>query len=41
MRPVSRHHVNKHKSARSFRGKVATTHPKNMSLRPMRGGWRL
>jgi len=41
MRPVSRHGVSKHKSAKSFRHKVAKTHPKNMRQRPMRGGWRL
>ncbi|WNK14604.1 MAG: hypothetical protein [Microvirus sp.] len=41
MKPSSRHRVNKHKSARSFRGKVARTHGKNMAQAPMRGGWRM
>lgn len=41
MRPVKRSHVNKSRSARSFRHKVGTTHPKNVAMRPMRGGWRL
>ncbi|WNK12994.1 MAG: hypothetical protein [Microvirus sp.] len=36
-----RSHVNKKRSAKNFRNKVATTHPKNMAQRPMRGGWRL
>lgn len=40
MKPTSRHHVNKNKSARKFR--AATTHTKAANMRaPMRGGWRL
>ena len=41
MRPVSRSHVNKGRSAKHFRGQVSRTHPKNLNVRPMRGGWRL
>lgn len=33
--------LNKGKSARKFRRDVSKTHPKNMAMRPMRGGWRL
>lgn len=33
--------VHKGKSARHFRSAVGQTHPKNMRLAPMRGGWRL
>jgi len=36
-----RSHVHKGKSAQQFRHNVGTTHPKNMAMRPMRGGWRL
>lgn len=40
MRPTSRHPVNKHSSARSFRHNVSKT--KGANLRnPMRGGFRL
>ncbi|WNK13981.1 MAG: hypothetical protein [Microvirus sp.] len=41
MRPLSRHHVHKQHSAKSFRHQVSKTHKLNVSLRPMRGGWRL
>jgi len=41
MRPVRRSGVNKGRSARQFRKKVARTHGKNLSVMPMRGGWRL
>lgn len=41
MVPVSRHHVNKHKSASHFRHQISRTHPKNVAQRPKRGGWRL
>lgn len=40
MRPLSRHGVNKYRSAGSFRGNVGMTAAVNM-IRPMRGGWRL
>lgn len=33
--------VNKSASARSFRHDSGRTHPKNMQMRPMRGGFRL
>jgi hypothetical protein len=36
-----RSHVHKGKSAHSFRKNVSKTHPKNMQMRPMRGGFRL
>jgi hypothetical protein len=36
-----RMHVNKGKSASRFRHSVGKTHPKNMQMRPMRGGFRL
>lgn len=37
---MSRHHVNKHSSARKFRGQVSRTKGPNVSAGPMRGGWR-
>lgn len=40
MRPVKRSYVNKHRSARQFRGKVSRTKAANVKA-PMRGGWRL
>lgn len=40
MRPVQRFSVNKHRSARQFRGKVSRTKAANLKS-PMRGGWRL
>jgi len=41
MKPLSRHSVNKHASARSFRGHVGHTKAANVMASPMRGGWRL
>lgn len=40
MRPLKRHHVNKHSSARRFRGHSSRTKAMNMRLAPMRGGIR-
>jgi hypothetical protein len=40
MKPVSRHHVNKHRSAKHFQANTRTVAAANMSG-PMRGGWRL
>jgi len=36
-----RSHVNKARGARNFRHAVGRTHPRNMQMSPMRGGWRL
>lgn len=33
--------VNKGRSARKFRGQVGRTKAPNVSVQPMRGGWRL
>lgn len=41
MRPVSRRHVNKRHSAKKFRKGISKTKAANMSIMPMRGGWRL
>lgn len=41
MRPLSRGHVSKRRSARVFRKHSMRTKSANMSLNPMRGGWRL
>lgn len=41
MRPLKRHGVNKHKSARKFRGHSHRTKAPNVVMAPMRGGWRL
>lgn len=41
MRPLSRSGVSKHRSARRFKRNVMRTKSPNMSLNPMRGGWRL
>lgn len=41
MRPVSRHSVNKHKSAKTFSRHTRTVAAANTSINPMRGGWRL
>lgn len=41
MKPLSRKHVHKGKSARSFKKHVKTTKAANMAINPMRGGWRL
>lgn len=40
MRPMSRHHVNKGRSARKFRKHVSKTKARNL-IGPMRGGIRL
>lgn len=41
MRPLKRNYVSKGKSARSFRKLSTRTKAANMSVNPMRGGWRL
>ena len=41
MKPVSRHPVNKHKSAKQFGHHTRTVAAANMQIGPMRGGWRL
>jgi hypothetical protein len=41
MRPLSRHGVNKRRSARKFRKQTMRTKAANMPIAPMRGGWRL
>lgn len=41
MRPVKRVGVDKYVSAGQFRRNVGKTHPHNVRLAPMRGGWRL
>ena len=41
MKPVSRHHVNKHKSAKQFGHHTRTVAAANVQHMPMRGGWRL
>ena len=41
MKPLSRNPVNKYKSAKRFKKNVSHTKAANMSLNPMRGGWRL
>lgn len=41
MKPLSRSHVNKHRSASKFRKHVSHTKAANLSINPMRGGWRL
>lgn len=33
--------VHKGKSSAHFRHSISKTHPKNVKVRPMRGGWRL
>lgn len=40
MKPVSRHGVNKHRSARRFGNNTRTVAAANMKMGPMRGGWR-
>lgn len=40
MKPSTRHHVNKHSSARHFRHDLRT-HAAANYRQPMRGGWRL
>ena len=41
MRPLSRKPVSKYKSAKKFRSHVSRTKAANMSVNPMRGGWRM
>lgn len=41
MKPLSRHGVSKHRSARKFRKHVSHTKAANLSITPMRGGWRM
>ena len=41
MKPVSRHHVNKHRSAKQFKAISRTVAAANIAINPMRGGWRL
>jgi hypothetical protein len=41
MRPLSRSHVSKGRSARKFKKNIQRTKSPNMSIKPMRGGWRL
>lgn len=41
MRPLGRHAVSKHGSARSFRKSVSRTKAANIQAGPMRGGIRL
>lgn len=41
MRPVSRGHVNKQRSAKAFRGQMSRTKGLNLRAPPMRGGIRL
>lgn len=41
MKPLSRHPVNKGKSARKFKKAVGRTKAANVAAAPMRGGWRL
>jgi hypothetical protein len=41
MKPLSRKPVSKYKSARKFRANVSRTKAANMSVNPMRGGWRM
>ncbi|QXP08390.1 MAG: hypothetical protein [Arizlama microvirus] len=38
---VKRFGVNKGNSAKQFRHNVGRTHPRNIKMQPMRGGWRL
>lgn len=38
---MHRHHVNKHKAAKTFRKHAHKTKSLNMAAAPMRGGWRL
>lgn len=40
MRPLKRHHVNKHRSVRNFRKQSGRTKLANMKAGPMRGGIR-
>jgi len=41
MKPVSRHGVNKHRSARQFKRNTRTVAAANTAGGLMRGGWRL
>jgi len=40
MKPLSRHGVSKHKSAKSFKHNISTTASANLRGMPMRGGFR-
>lgn len=40
MRPLSRHSVSKHSSAKRFRRHVVRSKSANLRAAPMRGGWR-
>lgn len=40
MKPLSRHGVSKHKSAKRFKSNIKTTAAANMRSNPMRGGFR-
>ena len=41
MKPVKRSPVNKYRAARSFGRDTRTIAAANLSINPMRGGWRL
>lgn len=41
MKPLSRGHVSKGRSARRFRSQSMRTKAPNVARAPMRGGWRL
>jgi len=41
MNPLHRKHVNKHKSAKSFRHHMSKTKAANLTPPPQRGGYRL
>lgn len=41
MKPVRRMPVSKSQSAAKFRSQVSRTKAANLSINPMRGGWRL
>lgn len=41
MKPLKRGSVSKSRSARKFRRNVGKTKAANLSVMPMRGGWRL
>lgn len=41
MKPIRRHAVNKHASAKRFGKDTRTVAAANLRVNPMRGGWRL
>lgn len=41
MKPLSRHSVHKGRQAKKFRKNVSRTKAANLSVNPMRGGWRM